>query len=79
MQCRAAYVTAYSLVNLLSASLQYQDEDMFPSLMGTKGAVEAFPHNAAAMEPASATGADLAKEEEPDEARPTPELASITA
>ena len=52
---------------------------MFPSLMGTKGAVEAFPHNAAAMEPAGATGADMAKEEEPEEATPTPEPAAITA
>ena len=59
--------------------LQYQDEDMFPSLMGTKGAVEAFPHNAAAMEPAGATGADMAKEGEPEEASPTPEPTAITA
>lgn len=52
---------------------------MFPSLMGTKGAVEAFPHNAAAMEPAAATDADTAKDEEPEEAPPTPEPAAITA
>lgn len=56
-------------------AVQYQDVDMFPSLGGTKGAVEAFPHSAAAMEPA---GAD-AEEDEPKEAAPAPEPAAITA
>ena len=55
---------------------QYQDMDMFPSLEGTKGAVEAFPHSAAAMEPA---GADAEEEDEPKEAAPAPEPAAITA
>ena len=48
---------------------------MFPSLGGTKGAVEAFPHSAAAMEPAGAED----EEEEPKEAAPAPEPAAITA
>jgi len=55
--------------------VQYQDEDMFPSLAGTKGAVEAFPHSAAAMEPAGAE----AEEADPEEAAMEPEPAAITA
>ena len=56
--------------------MQYQDMNMFPSLEGTKGAVEAFPHSAAAMEPA---GAEAEEEDEPKEAAPAPEPAAITA
>ncbi len=61
--------------------MQFSSEDMFPSLGGTKGAVEAFPHAAAAMAPAGAdSSAEVAQEEEPkEEADPTPEPAAITA
>lgn len=58
-----------------NAAMQYQDMDMFPSLEGNKGAVEAFSHSAAAMEPAGAE----AEEDEPKEAAPAPEPAAITA
>ena len=61
--------------------MQFSSEDMFPSLGGTKGAVEAFPHSAAAMAPAGAdAGAEVAQEEQPEEAAgPAPEPAAITA
>lgn len=61
--------------------MQFSSEDMFPSLGGTKGAVEAFPHSAAAMAPAGAdASAEVAQEEEPEEAAPpAPEPATITA
>lgn len=55
---------------------------MFPSLEGSKGAVEAFPHSAAAMEAGGAAGANAGAEEEvdaPEEALSAPEPEAITA